>query len=58
MGAKKAPDPILMGLKLFKRQSEEKRLLGRTKYGSNMRPTNNKESLQRVLVAAMSLISL
>ena len=54
MGTKKAPGPILMGPNLFKRRSEEECLLGRTKYGSNMHPTNNKESLPRVLVAGMS----
>ena len=54
MGAKRAPDPILMGPDLFKRRSEEKCLIGHTKYGSNMHPTSNKESLQRVLVAGMS----
>ena len=36
VGAKRAPDPILMGLKMFKRRSEEKCFLGRTKYDSNM----------------------
>ena len=36
VGAKRAPGPILVGLKMFKRRSEEKCLLGRTKYGSNM----------------------
>ena len=58
VGAKKAPGPILMGPDLFKRRSEEKCLLGRTKHGSNMHPTSNKESLQRVLVAGMSPTSL
>ena len=54
VGAKRALGPILMGPNLFKRQSEEKCLLGRAKYGSNIHPTSNKESLQRVLVARMS----
>jgi len=58
VGAKRAPDLIFMGPNLFKRWSEEKCLLGRTKYGSNMHPTSNKESLQRVLVAVMSPTSL
>ena len=58
VGAKRAPDPILMDLNSFKRQSEEKCLLGHTKYGSNMHPTSNKESLQQVLVARMSPTSL
>ena len=58
VGTKRAPDPILMGLDLFKRRSEEKCLLGRTKYGLNMHPTNSKESLQWVLVAGMSPTSL
>ena len=58
VGAKRAPDPILMGPNLFKRWSEEKCLLGRAKYDSNMHPTSNKESLQRVLVAGMSPTSL
>ena len=57
VGAKRAPSPILMGPNLFKRRFEEKCLLGRVKYGSNMHPTNNKESLQRVLVAGMSTTS-
>ena len=51
---KRAPGPILMGPNLFKRRSEEECLLGRAKYGSDLHPTNNKESLQRVLVAEMS----
>ena len=54
MGAKKAPGLILMGPTLFKRRSEEKCLLGRAKYGSNMHSTSNKESLQRILVVGMS----
>ena len=54
VGAKRAPGPILMGPNLFKRWSEEKCLLGRAKYDSNMHPTSNKESLQRVLVVGMS----
>ena len=58
VGAKRALGPILMGPNLFKRRFEEKCLLGRAKYGSNMHPTNSKESLQRVLVAGMSPISL
>ena len=57
MGAKRALGPILMGPNLFKRQSEEECLLGRAKYSSSMHPTNNKESLQRVLVAGMSSTS-
>ena len=52
--SKRAPSPILMGPNLFKRHSEEECVLGRAKYGSDMHPTNNKESLQRVLVARMS----
>ena len=58
VGAKRAPGPILMDPNLFKGQFEEKCLLERTKYGSNMHPTSNKESLQRVLVAGMSPTSL
>ena len=58
VGAKRALGPILMGPNLFKMRSEEKCLLERAKYGSNMHPTSNKESLQRVLVARMSLTSL
>ena len=54
VGAKRGPGPILMDPNLFERQSEEKCLLGRAKYGSNMHPTSNKESLQRVLVEGMS----
>ena len=54
MGTKRAPSPILMGPKLFKRRSEEECLLGHAKYGSNIHPTSNKESLQRVLEAGMS----
>ena len=53
VGAKRAPGLILIGPNLFKRRSEEECLLGYAKYGSNMDPTNNKESLQRVLVAGM-----
>ena len=53
VGTKRTPGPILMGPNLFKRRSEEECLLGYAKYGSNMDPTNNKESLQRVLVAGM-----
>ena len=58
VGAKRAPGPILMGPNLFKRRSKEECLLRRAKYSSNMHPTNNKESLQRVLVAGMSPTSL
>ena len=58
VGTKRAPGPILMGPNLFKRQSEEKCLLRRAKYGSNMHPTSNKESLQLVLVVGMSPTSL
>ena len=36
VGAKRAPGPALVGLKMFRRLSEEKCLLGRNKYGSNM----------------------
>ena len=54
MGAKRAPGPIVMGPNSFKRRSEEGCLLGRAKYDSNVHSTNNKESLQRVLVARMS----
>ena len=54
VGAKRAPDAILMGPNLFKRRFEEKCLLRRANYSSNMHPTSNKESLQRVLVAGMS----
>ena len=54
MGAKRASGPILMGTNLFKRRFEEECLIGRAKYSSNMHPTGNKESLQRVLVAGMS----
>jgi len=42
VGAKRAPGPIFMGPNLFKRRFEEKCLLGRTKYGSNMHLTSNK----------------
>ena len=54
VGAKKGPGPILMGPNLFKSRSEEECLLGRARYGSDMHPTSNKESLQRVLVIRMS----
>ena len=54
VGIKKAPGPILMGPKLFKRRSEEKCLLERTKCGSNMHSASYKDSLQRVLVIEMS----
>ena len=54
VGTKRAPGPILMNPKLFKRPSEEERLLGHTKYDSNMHSVSNKDSLQRVLVAGMS----
>ena len=54
MGAKRAPDPILMGPKVFKRQSEEKYLLERTKYGSNMHSAYYKDPLLRALVTRMS----
>ena len=57
VGTKRAPGPILMGQNLFKRRSEKECLLGCTKYGSNMHLGSNKDSLQRVLVAGMSLIS-
>ena len=43
VGTKRAPGPILMGPDLSKKRSEEKCLLGRTKYASNMHPTSNKE---------------
>ena len=33
---KRAPGPILVGLKMFKRRSKEKCFLGCTKYGSNV----------------------
>ena len=36
MGTKRVLGPILVGLKMFKRRSEEMCLLGRTKYDSNM----------------------
>ena len=58
VGTKRAPGPILMGPKLFKRRSEEEYLLVRTKYGSNMHSASNKDSPQRVLVAGMSPTSL
>ena len=54
MGAKRTPGLILIGPNLFERRSEEECLLGRVKYSSNMHPTNNKESLQQVLVVGMS----
>ena len=54
VGTKRAPGLILMGLNLFKRRSEEKCFLGRTKYDSNMHSASYKDSLQRVLVAGMS----
>ena len=54
MGAKRAPGLILVGLKMFKRRSEEKCLLGRTKYGSNMHFAYYKDSLLRALVTRMS----
>ena len=57
VGAKRALGLILMSPNLFKRRSEEECLLERAQYGSNMHPTSNKESLQRVLVAGMSLTS-
>ena len=44
--AKRTSGPTLMSPNLFKRWSEEECLLGRAKYGPNMHPTNNKESLQ------------
>ena len=53
-GCQKAPGPILMGPKIFKRRSEEKCLLGRTKYGSNMHSACYKDPLLRVLVTRMS----
>ena len=34
--AKRGPNPILVGMKSLKGQSEEKCLLGRDEYGSNM----------------------
>ena len=57
VGTKRAPDPILMGPKLFKRRSEDKCLLGRTKCGLNMHSASYKDSLQWVLVTGMSPIS-
>ena len=57
VGAKRALGPIFMGPNLFKRRSEEESLLGRAKYDSNVHSTNNKESLQRVLVAGTSRTS-
>ena len=54
VGAKRAPDPIFMGPNLYKRRFEEECLLGRAKYDSDVHSTNNKESLQRVLVAGTS----
>ena len=36
VGTKRAPSPILIGLKTFKGQFEEKCLLGSDEYGSNM----------------------
>ena len=53
MGAKRAPGPILMGPKIFKRRSEEKCLLGRTKYGSNMHSACYKDPLLRALVTGI-----
>ena len=54
VGAKRAPGPIFMGPNLFKRRFEEECLLRRAKYDSNVHSTNNKESLQRVLIAGTS----
>ena len=54
MGAKKAPGPILIGPKIFKRRSGEKCLLERTKYGSNMHSACYKDPLLRALVTRMS----
>ena len=50
--------PNSYGPNSFKRLFEEKHLLERTKYGSNIHPTCNKESLLRVLVIGMSPTSL
>ena len=46
VGTKRAPGPILMGLKLFKRRSEEECLLRHTKFGSNIHSASYKDSLQ------------
>ena len=53
MGAKRAPGPILMGPKIFKRWSEEKCLLKRTKYGLNMHSACYKDPLLRALVTGI-----
>ena len=58
MRDKRALDLILMGPKIFKRRSEEKCLLGRTKYDSNMHSACYKDPLLRALVTRMSPTSL
>ena len=54
VGAKRAPGPALVGLKMFRRRFEEKCLLGRNKYVSNMHSTCQKDPPQRALVTRMS----
>ena len=54
MGAKRAPGPILMGPKIFKRRFKEKCLLGRTKYVSNMHSAYYEDPLLQALVTRMS----
>ena len=56
VGAKRAPGPALVGLKMFRRWFEEKCLLRSNKYGSNMNSTCLKDPPQRALVTRMSLI--
>ena len=58
MRDKRALDLILMGPKIFKRWFEEKCLLGRTKYDSNMHSAYYKDPLLRALVTRMSPTSL
>ena len=53
--AKRTSGPTLMSPNLFKKRSEEECLLERAKYGLNVHPIHNKESLQRILVVRASL---
>ena len=45
-GTKKNSSPTLISPSLFKKTSEEECLLRRTKYGPNVHPIHNEESLQ------------
>ena len=54
-GAKRTFSPTLISPNLFKKRSEEECLLRRAKYGPNMHPIHNKESLQQILVVRTSL---